>query len=133
MCVGVHLSFNDTTFNNNSLISSDSISESTPLLCITDLSRCCSRDYTVDNGVIGEWDYPNNSIVQSNGVGYGLFRRRGSRQVLLHRREGVIVDGGIFRCDVLNITRQRVLLYIGIYSDDGGKQMITTPLSKVLS
>ena len=85
------------------------------LLCITNQSACCRPPYTGEMGtVLGNWYFPNGTVVFSIGVHSDIYRTRGQMVVLLHRRRGG--EEGIYRCvipDAMNVIQT---IYIGVYS-----------------
>lgn len=94
------------------------ITETIPLLCITDNENCCG---SADGTAMGEWTFPNRSLVQINSVGSGMYRSRRTRVVRLHRREGVATDGGVFECQIIDGAGMQQELYIGVYTGEEGK------------
>lgn len=116
--LGVHFSLSGISYGNNSLVTLEEIGEAdeNSLLCVTDNLNCCARsDNTVSNVPLGEWTFPNRSLLDTNNSGDGLYRTRRTSVVRLHRRSGVTVEGGMFDCEVLNQANQMIRIYIGIY------------------
>ena len=65
------------------------------LTCHTDLIECCRNGDTGGQGGMGEWYYPNGSVVQNNAgsiaAGGGFYRVRDAPQVVrLARRDSVM-------------------------------------------
>ena len=119
----VRFSLNGTTYQNNSVVTLEDISEGDDaLLCRTDLRNCCQ---TTQNGsrALGNWFFPNGNRVPSdttaNGTQWDVYRNRGTSVVRLNRRrEG---EEGIYRCeipDTLNVTQT---IYIGVYTASTGE------------
>ena len=136
----VRFSLRGTTYHNNSLVALEDIgeSDSTALLCVTDLTACCQPS---DNGqfghVIGNWFFPNESSVPSDLVNetsnlrWAFYRSRGQMVVLLHRRRGGVT--GIYRCkisDTMNVTQN---LYVGVYTNNTGTGVTTKMLDDCFS
>ena len=131
----VRFSLRGTTYHNNSLVALEDIgeSDSTALLCVTDLTGCCRPSDTGQFGhVIGNWFFPNESSVPSDLVNdtsnlrWAFYRSRGPMVVLLHRRRGGMT--GIYRCeisDTMNVTQN---LYVGVYTNNTGIQGMTTKM-----
>ena len=65
------------------------------LLCITDLVQCCR---------VGEWLYPNMSLVRVNGSNDDFYRDRGPGIVRLNRRNNAMSPIGQFCCMVPDAT-----------------------------
>ena len=68
------------------------------LLCVTDLDQCC-RD-----GGLGEWFYPNESLVRVNGSNDDFYRDRGPSVVRLNRRNNATSPIGQYCCVVPDAT-----------------------------
>ena len=88
------------------------------LLCVTNLTACCRKPYTDENGPIysiGNWFFPNGTTVTSFGSHYrDFYRDRGQMVVRLnHRRVGV---NGIYRCEIPDSMNVIQTIYIGVYS-----------------
>ena len=73
------------------------------LVCVTrNVNRHCCR--TSDGGNIGEWHFPNGSIVPRNRVSpHGDFSRSGyDQEVRLNRRNHAMMPLGVYSCRVPN-------------------------------
>jgi hypothetical protein len=71
------------------------------LLCITDLIQCCRGEDTPGRfGALGEWVYPNGSLVRVQGDGDDVYRDRGLGIVRLNRRNNATSPTGLFCCVV---------------------------------
>ena len=120
----VRFSLNDTTYQNNSVITLEDIGEgSQALLCITDQRNCCRNADSSMGVVFGNWFFPNETRVPSGDLNWNFYRTRGPSVVRLQRRRGGAE--GIYRCeipDTLNITQS---IYIGVYNETNGKWPIT--------
>lgn len=122
---GLHFQFGSDYFLNHSLFPSLAhITETEPLLCVTDNPNCCSSDEAPEP--IGHWRFPNSSFVQRNNLNRGMYRTRRNMVVRLHRREGVVTDGGLFRCfDIVDSSGIEQQLIIGIYpTEQEGKRVV---------
>jgi len=112
----VWFSLNNTTYQNNSLVTLEDIGEdNASLLCLTHLSACCLPPYTgINSSVSGKWFFPNKSQVPSYNFSSDLYRDRGQMVVRMNRRRGG--ENGIYRCwipDTMNLTQN---IYIGVYT-----------------
>ena len=112
-------SLNDTTYQNNSLVTLGNIGENS-LLCMTNFSACCRHSHT--NGsvsAIGNWFFPNWTRVPSYGDMWDFYRVRGEMVVCLHRRR----DGvdGIYRCEITDSMNVNQSIYIGVYNASTGE------------
>ena len=92
----VGFSLNGTTYQNNSLVTLEDIGENDgALLCMTNLIACCRPPYR--NGAVGNWYFPNTTIVPSD-MNLDFHRTRGQMVVYLHRKRGG--ENGIYRCEI---------------------------------
>ena len=117
----VYLSLGSTniTTNNTEILITD-IGEDAPdsppsLTCHTDLTQCCRNNDTGDQGVLGEWFYPDGRVIQTNTStqsqadreGFYLYIVRNAPQVLrlAHRQLGTpyVLTGSY--CCVVPTTR----------------------------
>ena len=94
------------------------------LLCVTNLTACCRKPYTGENGfAIGNWFFPNGSRVPNEHINqttkWDFFRDREKMMVLLHRRRGGV--NGIYRCEIPDSMKVNQTLYIGVYTANTGK------------
>ena len=88
--------------------------DDTSLLCVTNLTACCRRPYTHENGsTIGNWFFPNGTRVPSSGT-MDFYRTRGKMVVQLHHRRGGVE--GIYHCEILDSMNVTQTIYIGVYS-----------------
>ena len=96
--VSVQLIFRGVSYPNNSVLLLNDIgqfSTGSAILFTTNRSPCCST-----NG-IGEWYYPNGSLVPNNAAGQGFFRTRGKNQTIyLNRRNNAQSPTGSFCCEL---------------------------------
>ena len=84
------------------------------LFCVTDLRNCCRHPYTGEIGnAIGNWFFPNETIVPSSG---NIYRTRGRMMVKLHHRRGGV--NGIYRCEIPDAMNIIQTIYIRLYSAD---------------
>ena len=65
------------------------------LLCETDVTACCRSP-----NAVGEWFFPNYSMVGTKDDGGGMYRNRGDRVVRLNRRPGITGPVGMYCCQV---------------------------------
>ena len=117
---GVRFSLNGTTYQNNSLVTLEDISEGgDALFCLTDQPACCRPPYTGYWRPVGNWFFPNGTRVPTSGMQWELYRSRGWMMVLLNRRRGGVT--GIYSCvvpDAMNVTQT---IYIGVYTASTGE------------
>ena len=89
----------------------------TALLCLTNNTHCCSRQYTYGQ-VRGQWYFPNGTGVVVNGYGWEFYRDRGLGVVRLNRRSGGVV--GLYRCEIPAADGVNQTLYVGLYNQGTG-------------
>ena len=94
----VQLMFRGVSLSNNTQLFIGDIGEFTTgsaILCTTNRSPCCSTNS------IGEWYYPNGSMVPDNRAGHDFYRSRSSNQTIgLNRRNNARSPGGSFCCEI---------------------------------
>ena len=92
---GLRMELNGVPYGNNSEIAITEVGEGfNALQCRTDLATCCS---TLQ---LGEWHYPNNSLVGGRKSGDDIYRTRGNMSVSLNRRNGVTQPTGLYCCEM---------------------------------
>ena len=116
----VWLSLNGIVYKNNSCVTLEDIGEGDDaLLCRTNLTACCRRPYTGENGSgIGNWYFPNGTAVPSGAL-EDFYRTRGRMMVHLNRRRGGVE--GIYRCEIPDSMNVTQTIYIGVYIAGTGK------------
>ena len=105
----LRFSLGGTIYFNNSVISITDVGTegtTTPLVCITDFRPCCRGQFAGSQPILGEWHYPNGTMVPGNGPTEGkfyFFRTRGINDgtVNLYRRNsGVTSPSGSYCCEI---------------------------------
>ncbi len=98
---GVYLSLGSTTITNNNTeilitsIGDDAEGGLPSLTCHTDLTQCCrSEAENNGNGDLGQWTYPNGSLILNNGGSttaeeYFYFMRNAPQTIRLARRRSI--------------------------------------------
>ena len=71
----------------------------------------------------GAWFKPNGIGVSTGSGAVGFRRNRGSMVVRLYRNTGTPVEG-IYRCEVNDATDTLQTVYVGLYNDDGGGNVL---------
>ena len=117
----VWFSHNNTTYQNNSLVTLEDIGENdTALLCITNLTACCRITST---SVLGQWFFPNETNVPNkvvtNETKWDFYRDRDQSVVRMKRRRGG--KEGIYRCKIPDSTNVIQTIYIGVYTAIAGE------------
>lgn len=94
---GVSLLYKDNKMKNGSTLSIQHIGEDAmALICKTTRSHCCYSKR------IGEWYYPNGSMVETSGKEGAFYRNRTNNgEVLLHQRyNNLPASTGTYCCEV---------------------------------
>ena len=94
------MGLNGYIYANNSEIAITKVGEGdNAVLCRTDRTDCC---ILMDSGGmrIGEWRYPNNTIVNNRASGSDFYRTRGTMVVALNRRNNATQPTGLYCCEV---------------------------------
>ena len=97
--------------NSQVLISEIGKGDNEALLCITDFHNF--NNNINDNLEVGNWYFPNKSLVETSGDIY-ISRERGV--VRLHRTKNVTTPTGMFRCEIpdANGTFQNIIVDINV-------------------
>jgi len=114
----VWFSLNDTTYQNNSLVTLEDIGErNAALLCMTNLTACCRPPYNLSAS--GNWYFPNKTRVPSKSRNWDFHRSRGQSVVRMNRRGGGVER--IYWCDIPDSMNVKQTIYIGVYNASTGK------------
>ena len=118
----VWIMLRNTTYQNNSNVILEDIGDEVDdaLLCITNQTACCRPPYSGDMGAaLGNWYFPNGTVVFSTGVHSDIYRTRGQMVVRMHRKRGG--EEGIYRCEIPDAMNFTQTIYIGVYSISTGE------------
>ena len=104
----------------------DEIGEgSAALFCLTNNVACCRASDTPPGvGGIGEWFFPDDSLVNSSDSGDDIYRGRGPSYVALQRRNNAQTTG-VFCCELPDASEANQQLCIGVYPVNSGSPSIT--------
>jgi hypothetical protein len=118
---GVFLSSRGSYVSKNSNIFITDIGEedSGALLCYTDLNECCHNgNTTIGDGTLGQWFYPNGSVVgtRNSDPGRDFYVDKGPSVVRLNRRLSNATSSttGRFCCVVPDATSTKTRICINI-------------------
>lgn len=93
--IAVGFQLNGQFYASGSTLSLSSIGEGdSALLCTTD-APCCRPPNRA-----GEFYYPGNSPVRTEGTGDNLYRNRGDGMIRLNRRNGATSPTGTYKCEI---------------------------------
>ena len=115
------LTLGGQSYRNGSNILIDEIGEGDDgaLLCVTDLVQCCRGEDTPGvGGALGEWLYPDGSLVRVKDSGDGFYRDRGAGAVRLNRRNDTMSPTGQFCCVIPDATFTNTTTCINIGEQD---------------
>ena len=99
----------------------DGISEdSGALMCYTDKRDCCREEDSTSQMRLGEWYYPNGSVVRQDS---SFYKNRGLSVVHLHRRMNAIMPTGVFHCEVPDSSGVDHSIYVGVYPREQGNNI----------
>ena len=94
--------------------------DDTALLCHT--NRPPDTPGGSDSG--GQWFRPDQTDVLPGGGSVGFRRNRDPMVVRLWRNIGTTAVEGIYRCEVMDDTDTLQTVYVGLYNDDGGGNVL---------
>ena len=120
-CAGdVWFSLRGTTYQNNSCVALEDIGEGTDaLLCVTNLTACCTHPYIGNGSASGNWFFPNGTKIPSDSSQWDFYRTRGEMVVRMCRRRGGVE--GIYCCEIRDSTDVTQTIYIGVYTAGTGE------------
>ena len=107
------------TYQADSELPITDVGESTPtsggaLVCRTDRTDCCHGDPMAGETKQGDWIYSNGDLVDNSGSGDAIYRTRGSRIVLLNRRNDATGPTGQYCCEVASVADPDARLCINL-------------------
>ena len=98
------------TYQNGANCSMSDIGEGdNALLCMTDNANCCATP-----NLIGEFYYPDGSLVRPRAFGDSLYRNRGQGFIRLNRKNGATSPLGRYRCAIPDSNGVIQSIYINI-------------------
>ena len=119
-----YLSFMEQTLANHSWVDISHVGSNygyDTVQCHTDLSTCCRGTQGPHRG---DWYFPNGDRLPFPGGG-AIVESRQAQRVDLHRNSGTELTG-IYRCDIetdiVHDNGMREIIYVGLYTSDGGKR-----------
>ena len=118
------LQFRGVRLSDNSLVDIDDVVDESvdsvdvnkvanSLMCMTDLVECCNaaQQSLLEN--IGQWRYPDGSLVLFGAEGITFRRNRGQSVIRLWRR-GNPMERGRFRCELPDAQNDNQIRYVNI-------------------
>ena len=123
----MYISLRGKTYLNNSNILITNIGEgdSGAVLCHTDLEDCCRSDETNNSLPLGQWIYPDLSIVSISASNEDFFINRDTSLVRLNRRGNSTSPTGKFCCEIpdANYTLIKMCVNLGKFDSLFHKHM----------
>ena len=86
------------------------------LVCHTTFKNCCRVSSGGNN--LGNWIYPDGSLVSARNARNSLYRNKNSGVVNLHRIQNLTSVSGIFTCEIPISDSIIVSLHIFLYSGE---------------
>ena len=101
------------------------------LFCITNKTNCCrvtdirNNDTLIPSTIqnltgIGQWYFPNSTLVGGKSSQGALYRSRGLSVVRLNRMKNAMTPTGLFHCVIEDADEVNISIYIGIYLSENG-------------
>ena len=115
--IGVYFSSRSSLVNTNSNILITDIGEGDcgALRCYTDLSECCGdSDTPAGVGALGQWLYPNGSVIGTWSDGQDFYIDRGPGVVRLSRRSNATARTGQFCCELPDATARNTKICLNV-------------------
>ena len=104
------------TYSSNSEVMLTDIGEGDDaLLCLTDNTECCRGSDNPNGGRLGEWYFPDGTLVQADSEGGNLYRNRDKSIVRLNRRNNTQSPTGVYRCEVPSASGETLIILAGLY------------------
>ena len=86
------------------------------LRCLTPLIPCCRVSDNPNGRVLGDWWFPDGSVVYSRFSGDDISRTRGASSVLLHRSNNVMSPTGVYTCKIPDYSSITSELHVHLYA-----------------
>ena len=110
------LQLNGVDFVNNSdLVLTDIGEGDSALYCVTDSTQCCRGSDNPSGGGLGEWYFPDGTLVQAASEPGNLYRNRALSIVRLNRRNTAPSPTGVYRCEVPSASEETLIILAGLY------------------
>ena len=98
-----------TVYLNNTAVLVENIGEGqNALLCYTTNPTCCG------NRRVGEFYFPNNTMVPILSAGGSFYRNRGNKHIRLNRRNDATSPTGRYRCQLPDVNGEMQSIFIDL-------------------
>ena len=112
VCIAVQFQLGDQTYSNDSEVLLTDIGEGdNALLCLTDNTQCCRGGDNPNGGGLGEWYFPDGTLVPT-GNNTNIYRNRDLSAVRLNRKNNAQSPIGVYRCEVPDASGTSQSIYI---------------------
>ena len=96
----------DSYGNNSALILTDIGEGDNALICLSDSTQCCRGADNPNGGTpLGNWYFPDGSVVRNSDMGGDIYIARDTSEVRLNRRNNAQSPGGVYRCEARGNTQ----------------------------
>ena len=93
----------DSYGNNSALVLTDIGEGDSALICLSDSTQCCRGADNPNGGTpLGNWSFPDGSVVRSSNFEGDIYITRGPSVVRLNRRNDAQSPTGVYRCEVVD-------------------------------
>ena len=110
-------------YTNNSIVAFGGVAEGdNALLCLTNSSQCCRAPDNPNGGGLGEWYFPDGTLVLDGlDTSRSIYRNRGASVVRLNRRNNAQSPTGVYRCEIPDAsgTTQNIFVAVNINGNQG--------------
>ena len=123
-CAEIRFQLNDAFYGNNSVVDLGDIGvgsntlgdgDSMGLRCLTDSTQCCRGSDNPSTGALGEWYFPDGTLVPDGLVASrDIFRNRGPSVVRLNRRNNAQSPTGVYRCEIPDASGTNRNIFVGV-------------------
>ena len=86
------------------------------LLCLTNNTQCCRGSDNLNGGGLGEWYFPNGTLVPTENTSI-VYRNRDRSTVHLNRRNNAQAPTGVYRCEVPDASATNRSVFVGVYGN----------------
>ena len=108
-----------------SLVGDPFVSGGEGVQCHTDLTTCCSSDQGMDRG---DWYGPDSEdrlpLESEKDSADFIYEYHGNQIITLYKRSTVVIQSGLYRCDIAVNGSGRGTVYVGLYETGGIIQLL---------
>ena len=83
------------------------------LICQTDSTQCCRGSDNTNGGPLGEWYFPDGTLVpDGQDASRSIFRNRAPSVVRLNRRNNAQSPTGVYRCEIPDASETKRSMFV---------------------